>query len=319
MAKNLKNYSPSEYILGPEDTVGISVLNHEELKMEVSISSTGKIPYYFIGDIKAAGLTQFQLRDIIQKDLSEFIKKPTVVVSITEHRSHKVFVLGQVKNPGVFRIKTEMSLLEAISSAGGITSDAYLGGAYLVRDSKIILVNFYELIKRGKADENIPLHNGDIIFIPDKNDHKVYVLGEVNRQTTIPMEENLSLLGAITQAGGFTRNANKKSVIILRGNLSAPEIITVNINHIWNRRSISTEQILRRSGLVANIQLQRGDILYIPSKFIANIEQMAIRLSNILDPLLKVEREIIYGDEVIDILKGEEKKVYRLKLDNTGE
>jgi len=307
MAKKLKNHSPSEYILGPEDAVEISVLNHNELKMEVSVSPTGKIPYYFIGDIKAAGLSQFQLRDTIQKAISEFIKEPKVIVKITEHRSHKVFVLGQVQNPGVYRIKSEMSLLEAISSAGGITSNAYLGGAYMVRDSKILLVNFPELIKRGKADENIPLLPGDIIYLPDKNDHKVYVLGEVNRQMTIPMEENLSLLGAITQAGGFTRNANKKSVVILRGNLSAPEIITVNIKKIWNRRSMNAKQILERAGLVANIELKRGDILYVPSKFIADIEQMAVRLSNILDPLLKVEREIIYGDEVIDIFKGEDK------------
>ena len=74
MAKKLKNQPISEYILGPEDVVEISVLGHEELKMEVSISPTGKIPYYFIGDVQAAGLNQFQLRDNIQKEIAEFIK-----------------------------------------------------------------------------------------------------------------------------------------------------------------------------------------------------------------------------------------------------
>lgn len=299
MARKLKNHSPSEYILGPEDTVEISVLNHNELKMEVGLSPTGRIPYYYIGDIQAAGLNQFQLRDKIREALTEFIKAPKVVVRITEHRSHKVFVLGQVKSPGVYRIKGEMTLLEAISSAGGVTPDAYLSGAYLVRDGKIMLVNFLELIRKGNTDENIALLSGDIIYIPDKNDHKVFVLGEVNKQSAIPVEEGLTLLGAIARAGGFTRDANRKSIVLLRGNLSEPGIMRINI---------TTEHLLdRNSFAMANLALQRGDILYVPSKLMADVERIAVRLSNILDPLLKVERGIILHDAVKDVLEGEDK------------
>ena len=307
MARRLKDLPPCEYILGPEDTVEISVLNHDELKMEVSVSPTGRIPYYFIGDIEASGLTQFQLRDYIQQLLAEFIKDPKVVVRITEHRSHKVYVLGQVKDPGVYRIKSEMTLLEAISSAGGITPDAYLDGAYLVRSGKILLVNFFELIKQGNTDENIPLLPGDIAYIPDRKDHKIYVLGEVNNQAAIPMEEGLTFLGAITQAGGFTRDANKKAIVLLRGNLSEPEILIINIEQLWNRRSLHTREVLNRDYQVANIPLQKGDIVYIPSRFISDVERAAIRLSNILDPFLKIERGIILHDTAIDVLEGKDR------------
>ena len=295
MAKELKDFVPTEYILGPEDTVEVSVFGQEELRMEATVSSTGRLPYYLIGDVEAAGLTQFQLRDQIQAELRRYIKDPKVVVRITEYKSHKVFVLGQVKNPGVYRMKNDYTLLEAISSAGGITPDAYLGGAYLVRDGEILLVNFFDLIKRGNTEENIPLASRDIIYIPDRNDHKVYVLGEVNRQAAIPIEEGLTLIRAITEAGGFTHDANKKSILVLRGNLCEPEIMAVD-----------AKRILSEADPVANIPVQHGDIVYVPSSTIADVERFAIRLSNILEPYLQVARGIILTDVAIDILKGED-------------
>jgi polysaccharide export outer membrane protein len=295
MAEELKDRVPTEYILGPEDTVEVSVFGQEDLKMEVSVSSTGRLPYYLIGDVQAAGLTQFQLRDKIQTELRRYIKDPKVVVRITEYKSHKVFILGQVKNPGVYRMKNNYTLLEAISSAGGITPDAYLGGAYLVRDGEILLVNFFDLIKRGNTEENIPLASGDIIYIPDRNEHKVYVLGEVNKQAAIPIQEGLTLIRAITEAGGFTYDANKKSILVLRGNLSEPEIMTVDAKRIFSE-----------ADPVRNIPVQHGDIVYVPSSKIADVERFAIRLSNILEPYLQVARGVVLTDVAIDILKGEE-------------
>jgi polysaccharide export outer membrane protein len=295
MAKELKNHPPTEYILGPEDTVEISVFRHDELKMEVTISPMGKIPYYLIGDVQAGGLTQFQLRDQIQKELAKFVKDPKVVVRITQYRSHKIFVLGQVNKPGVYRMRNDYTLLEAISSAGGITSDAYLSGAYLVRDGKMLLVNFLELIRGGNTEENIPLLPGDIVNIPDKNDQKVYILGEVKKQSAVPIQERLNLLEAITEAGGFTHDANKKSILLLRGNLSEPEIMTVD-----------AKRILKQNDLAANIPLKRGDIVYVPSSLFADVERVAIRLDHILEPLLDVLRGIILQDIARDVIRGED-------------
>ena len=295
MARELKNRPTTEYILGPEDTVEISVFRQDDLKMKATISPTGMLQYYLIGDVQAGGLTQFQLRDTIQKGLSRFIKNPKVVVRITEYGSHKIFVLGQVNNPGVYRMKCDFTLLEAISAAGGITSDAYLGGAYLVRDGKILLVNFFDLVRRGNTEENIPLRPGDIIYIPDKKDHKIYVLGEVNRQSAIPLEEGLTLLEAITEAGGFTHDAKRQSILVLRGNLSRPEIMTID-----------AKSILSKSNFSANIPVRHGDIIYVPSSVIADVERFAVRLSNILEPYLQVNRGIILTDVAIDVLKGED-------------
>lgn len=290
MAAALKNPAPSEYMLGAEDRVEITVFRHDELGMETTIDPTGQISYYLIGDIQAAGLTPYELRDKIREELREYLKQPEVVVRVTEPRSRKIFVLGQVKNPGVYRMRSELTLLEAISAAGGVTRDAYLSGAYVVRDGKILLVNFFKLIARGNTDENIPLLVGDVIYIPDNKDQKVFVLGEVNRQSAIPTTDTMTLIEAIAAAGGFTHDANRKSILVMRGNLSEPDVMQIDAG---------------RMDLVNNIPLQRGDIIYVASSSFADVERIAVRIAHILAPFLDVSRGIIYGNTAIDILTGE--------------
>jgi polysaccharide export outer membrane protein len=289
MATKLKNRPTTEYILGPEDTVEISVFRHDELKMETTISPMGKISYYLINDIQAAGLTQFQLRDKIKKELAKFIKDPEVVVRITEYRSHKVFVLGQVISPGVFHMRNDFTLVEAISAAGGIAADAYLGGAYVVRDGEILLVNFFTLLEKGNMEENIPLAPNDVIYIPDNKEQRVFVIGEVNRQSAIPIGNGLTLLEAIAEAGGFTHDANKGAILVMRGNLSEPQLMRINAKQI---------------GLTSNVSLQRGDIIYIASTAFADVERTALRISHILQPFLELARTVVWTDAAVEVIGG---------------
>jgi len=289
MAKDLKTLPSTEYVLGPEDELEITVFRRDEMKVATSIGPTGRIPYFLIGDIQAAGLTQFQLRDKVQDELAEFVKDPKVLVRVLKYRSHKIFVLGQMSKPGVYRITTGFTLLEAISQAGGITADAYLSGAYVVRDGKILLVNFFELIEKGNTDENIPLLAGDIIYIPSNKDQKVFVLGEVNKQSAIPIRDGLTLLAAIAEAGGFTRDARKDWIVVMRGNLSKPEIMKIDAEHF-------SPQV--------NIALQRGDIIYVASTSFANVERMALRLTHILQPFYTLTRTVVWGEAAKDVLEG---------------
>jgi polysaccharide export outer membrane protein len=290
MAKELKERPITEYILGPEDSVEISVFRHDELRMDAAISPTGKISYYFLRDIEAAGLTQFELRDRIQEGLAEYIKDPEVVVRISDHRSHKVFVLGQVQKPGVYYMRSDYTLLEAISESGGVTPEAHLGGAYLVRGDDVLLVNFFQLIEKGNMGENVPLWPDDVVYIPSNKDYRVFVLGEVNRQAAIPLGENLSLFEAIAEAGGFTHDANRKAVLVLRGNLSNPQIMQIDTKNMT---------------LAANVPLERGDVIYVDSSSFANVERTAIRVSNIIQPVLRVMRGIVLGDATYDVLRGQ--------------
>ncbi len=89
-------------------------------------------------------------------------------------------------------------------------------------------VDRFELIEKGNTEENIPLLSNDVIYIPNNKDQKVFVLGEVNKQSAIPIRERLTLLEAIAEAGGFTRDAKKESIVVMRGNLSEPEIMKID-------------------------------------------------------------------------------------------
>lgn len=291
MARRLRQRQPSEYILGPEDVVEISVYGHDDLRMEATVSSTGKISYYLTGDIDAAGLTRFQLRDNIEKKLATYVKDPHVIVRISQYRSHKVFVLGEVRKPGVYRMRNDITLVEAISAAGGVGPDAYLSGAYVVRDGNILLINFYKLIEKGNTEENIPLTSGDVIYIPDDKEQRVFVLGEVNKQAAIRMRDRMSLFEAIAEAGGFTRDARKGSIVVMRGNLSEPEVMKIDAEDM---------------NLSANILLERGDIVYVASSTFANVERIAKRITHILEPFLTLSRGIVWGDAAVDVLEGKQ-------------
>ena len=291
MAKDLRHPPPCEYVLGPGDKLEIFVFRRDEMKEEATVSPTGKISYYLIGDLQAGGSTRFQLRDTIAARLAKFIKKPEVVVRITEYRSHKIYLLGQVKNPGVYTMTTDFSLLEAISAAGGTTPNANLGGAYVVRDGKILLVNFVKLIEQGNMEENIPLSPEDVIYIADSRDQRVFVLGEVNKQSAVSIRHRLTLLEAITEAGGFTRDARKNAILVMRGNLSQPEIMKVDAE---------------RMDIAAGLALERGDIVYVASSSFANVEQIAVRLSHILGPFYDLARTIVWGAAARDVLRGGE-------------
>ena len=291
MARQLNSRPSPQYIIGPEDVLEISVFRHEDLTMAATVSPQGVISYFLVGDIKAAGLTRFELRDKIQKALSKYIRRPQVIVQIVKARSHKIYALGEVESPGVYHMRTNFTLVEALSQAGGITSDAYLSGAYVVRNGGILLVNFYELIKKGNTKENIPLIPGDVIYVPSNKDQKVFVLGEVNRQAAILIDERVTLLEAIAKAGGFTQDAKRNSIVVMRGNLSRPEIMKIDCENM---------------PLAANVPLQQGDIIYVASSTISRVERIAARISNILQPFLDVARGIILQDSAVDVLEGED-------------
>jgi polysaccharide export outer membrane protein len=117
------------------------------------------------------------------------------------------------------------------------------------------------------------------------------VLGEVNKQAAIKMRDRMSLFEAIAEAGGFTQDAKKDSVIVMRGNLSEPEVMKIDAENM---------------DLSANILLERGDIVYVASTTFANVERIAVRITKILQPFLSVTRGIILQDAAVDVLKGEQ-------------
>lgn len=160
----------SKFILGPGDELEIMVYRNNDLTREVRIGPSGSIMYPLAGDIHAAGLSTFELRDKLREGLSEYIVDPHVTVRILSVQSQKIIVLGEVRNPGFFLAETSMTVLEAVSRATGFTDDAKKKSVLLIRggmqNPELRVLNLEKALEEGDFNENIVLKGGDIVYVP---------------------------------------------------------------------------------------------------------------------------------------------------------
>jgi len=113
--------SSDQYIIGPEDVLDVFVWKEEQMTKTVPVRIDGMISLPLVNDIQAAGLTPLQLQEVIVDKLKGFVDHPTVTVTVREANSYKIYVSGEVRTPGVMRIRSETTLVKAIISAGGFT------------------------------------------------------------------------------------------------------------------------------------------------------------------------------------------------------
>ena len=160
-----------QYVIGPEDVLYIHVWREDALSRTVPVRMDGNISLPIIHEIKAAGLTPLQLKEALTKKLKEFIESPNVSVTVMEANSFKVFVSGQVRTPGVYRLRSETTILQIIPMAGGFTDWANQKKILIIRKEngkeKRITVNYKKIMKGGDPGSNIILKAGDTIIVPD--------------------------------------------------------------------------------------------------------------------------------------------------------
>jgi polysaccharide export outer membrane protein len=158
----------NQYVIGPEDTLYIHVWKEETLSRTVPVRIDGKISLPLIDEIQAAGLTPLQLKENLVKKFREFVDIPNVSVIVMEANSFKVFVSGQVRTPGVVRLRSETSILQLISMVGGFTEWANEKKVLVIRreggQDKRYTVN-YKRIVDGK-DPSFILKSGDTVIVP---------------------------------------------------------------------------------------------------------------------------------------------------------
>ena len=160
----------TSYIIGPEDVLQIHVWKHPNLSVTVPVRSDGKISMPLINDIQAAGLPPQSLMDNIAEKLKKYIENPTVSVILESINSLKISVSGNVNAPGVYKIGPEISLVDALSLAGGLKDFAKTENIRVIRREngvdKIYRVN-YNLILSGKdIKQNITLYPSDSVIVP---------------------------------------------------------------------------------------------------------------------------------------------------------
>ena len=160
----------STYVIGPDDVVEVNVWKEPDNSKTVPVRPDGKISLPLLNDVQAAGLTPMQLQENIKEGLKKFISEPQVAVIITQVNSRHVYVLGEVNRPGAISMLPNMTILQALSTAGGFTQYAKLNGIYVLRTENgrqlTFPFNYKDVIRGRSAQQNIMLKPGDTIVVP---------------------------------------------------------------------------------------------------------------------------------------------------------
>ncbi|HUL12362.1 MAG TPA: SLBB domain-containing protein, partial [Methylococcaceae bacterium] len=177
-----------------------------------------------------AGKSVSEVRDMLTQGLSKFFKKVKLDVRVISFLSHRVYVVGEVKNPGIqSMVDTPLTVAEAVSRAGGATPEADLSNVTLSRGDKIYPVDLLDLYEQGNNAQNLYLKDGDVVNVPDRRENKVYVMGEVGRQTPVQINKGkLTLQQAVLENGVDFNTSKPEDIYVIRGAQAKPEIFHLN-------------------------------------------------------------------------------------------
>ena len=161
--------APSDYVIGADDTLHISVWKEPDLSETLPVRPDGKISMPLLGDVSAAGMTPTQLGDSIKEKLKKYIADPRVTVVVTAMNSQRIFVTGEVTHAGAMPLLPHMTMLQALAAAG-FTQFANLKGIYLLRNEggrqQKLPFNYKEVVKGNHPEQNITLKPGDTVVVP---------------------------------------------------------------------------------------------------------------------------------------------------------
>jgi len=224
----------SEYQIGPEDILKVTVYGHEDLTQTVVVQSDGTFVFPLIGRIKGGDLTPKELERKITVLLSQgFIRNPQVTVLVQEYRSKTIFVVGEIMRPGTYPLSGSRTLVEALAKAGPTTANAgaevvivrpqgevqgpvlpnQVGEGAASAMAEVIRVNMRD-IQAGDLTKNVLLRPNDTVFIPQAP--KVFVSGEVRNPGAYPFSPGTTVRQAISLAGGLTEDGSSGRIRVVR-------------------------------------------------------------------------------------------------------
>ena len=158
------------YVIGPEDVLDINVWKEPDVSRTVPVRPDGKISLPLINDVQAAGSTPQQLASAVTQKLRKYLNEPQVTVIVTAINSQRVFVVGEVLRAGAFPLIPGMTVLQALSSAGGFTTFADVKKIHVMRlvNGKHIEMpfNYRDVLRGDNPDQNIKLEPGDTVVVP---------------------------------------------------------------------------------------------------------------------------------------------------------
>lgn len=262
--------------LGPGDSFEIELLGEPGPPSTVSVGPDGKIYYSLLNGEFVWGLTLTEARSLLETNLAKFLRtKPEVTLTLKSVGSRRVWILGSVQKPGVYPLAAPLTLLEAISAAGGAVAvpggpeaSADLENSFVIRHGNWLGVDFQRLLQRGDLSQNVYLQPDDFVYLRSGVSRgDVYVLGAVAGPNIVDYKEHLSLLSAISSVGGPIEYAYRSHIAVLRGSLAHPTIAIFDYDNIINGKAL-------------DVPLEPGDVVYIPFSPFRRVEQFLDEILN---------------------------------------
>jgi polysaccharide biosynthesis/export protein len=219
-----------DYTVGSQDVLTISVYDQPDLSGKFKVEADGTFTFPLVGNVKAAGITLHAIEDDLKARLSDgYIKNPQVTVGVETFQSRRIFILGEVRQPGPYVLTGDMTIIEALARAGSVTPQA-ADEILIVRpapgkgagpvtpeqagaDTTVLRINIRDL-QEGNLAKNVLLKDGDTVVVPKA--HGVYVFGQVKAPGAYAMEKGTTVLQALSLAGGVTDRGSTGRVKIVR-------------------------------------------------------------------------------------------------------
>lgn len=231
-----------DYVIGPQDVLTIQVFDQADLGGKYAVETDGTFTFPLIGRVKAGGLTLRAFETELRSKLADgYFRNPQVTVAVEQYRSQRVFVMGEVRQPGPVPLTGGMTLIEALARAGSTTATAS-GDVAIVRASQgsgdepllpdqhtgteVFRASIREL-ESGALSQNIQLRDGDTIFVPRAE--TVYVFGQVKTPGAYGVQTNTTVLQALSLAGGVTEHGAMNRIKVIRSDKGVKREVKVRL------------------------------------------------------------------------------------------
>ena len=217
------------YVVGAQDVLKVTVFDEPQLSGTFRVDVDGAFTYPFLGRIKAVGQNLRTIEADLARLLADgYVRRPQVAIEVEQYRSRSIFVVGEVRSPGKYALTGEMTLIEAIAQAGSTTENA--GAEILILHSgdpeqseqaepdatpetRTVRVNLADL-QSGKVLNNVMLREGDTLFVPKAQ--RFFVTGHVRSPGAYTFDRGMTVLQAISLAGGLTEKGSNRGIKVVR-------------------------------------------------------------------------------------------------------